>query len=145
RKGSGHTLHVAREKVIRAINNDDALLSGPGSRHLLQPLGRAIAIVASLQKHLGFRASLQEGEIGIVNRRADADQFLDSRVGAAHAQPHPAPETESGNKDRRTGKSPGQKMNGCADVLLLANSFVVLPGAAPSAAEIEAQYRQNEL
>src|SRR5580700_1044145 len=100
----------------------------------------AVLIVCPLDNQLRLRASFQIAEIRIVHRNAETDQFLDSRVGAAHFQSHHRTEAESGKNDWDRGKFLREVIDRSTNVFSFTATSIVLAYALARAAEIESQY-----
>src|SRR5260370_3491392 len=104
----------------------------------------AVFVVSSVHKKFWLAALAQERKIRAVDGNTQADQVRDARVFAADPHANPGAKTESRKQQRHTGKLGSKKVQRSANIVPLAKTTVVNPGAQPCTAKIEPQYGDTE-
>src|SRR5579883_2735732 len=121
-------VQFTREEVFCAVYPYNFRRMCGDAEGFFQLLYRGVLVACSADKELGLRAGSKEVILVIaafcVSWQAQRDQSLHTRIAAAGAQPYGCSKGKS-CKQYRKPELPLQPIERCADIVLLAASFIV--------------------
>ena len=86
--GSSNLIELAREKMVRALDDDEPLWLRQRGEERFDTGARPELIVPTLNDEFRLLARSQKTHVNVVHRQSQADQLRHARVTAAHSQAH---------------------------------------------------------